>query len=145
MTTNDIKGFSEENRWLSNFWVAPFWFHGLKWPTGEHCYQCHKVLPPRFRDAYDTIELMTPGQVKRWGQKQTIRKDFDLVKVAIMSAIQQCKFEQNNDLRQKLLATGDCLIEETNNWGDTFWGVCGGEGQNQLGKIIMDVREYLRK
>ena len=55
------------------------------------------------------------------------------------------KFAQNPDLLQKLLDTGDAHLEETNTWKDTFWGVCKGEGQNNLGKILMSVREELRE
>jgi len=34
----------------------------------------------------------------------------------------------------KLLSTGNCEIQEGNYWGDTFWGVCKGKGENNLGK-----------
>ena len=44
-----------------------------------------------------------------------------------------------------LLDTGDLYIEETNSWGDTFWGVCEGKGQNVLGNILMGIRTDLRK
>lgn len=29
-------------------------------------------------------------------------------------------------------------------WNDTFWGVCRGNGQNRLGRILMEVRDGLR-
>jgi predicted NAD-dependent protein-ADP-ribosyltransferase YbiA (DUF1768 family) len=29
-------------------------------------------------------------------------------------------------------------------WGDRFWGVCNGVGENMLGKLLMQVREELR-
>ena len=34
---------------------------------------------------------------------------------------------------------------EGNTWNDTFWGVCNGQGQNWLGKILMLVRSELNK
>ena len=46
--------------------------------------------------------------------------------------------------KKLLLATGDRYIEETNTWGDTFWGVCNGKGENNLGKIIMKIRDTLK-
>ena len=46
-------------------------------------------------------------------------------------------------LRDKLIATGDAYIEETNNWGDEFWGVCHGFGENMLGKILMEIRKEI--
>ena len=29
-------------------------------------------------------------------------------------------------------------------WGDRFWGVCSGRGQNMLGRILMEIRKDLR-
>jgi predicted NAD-dependent protein-ADP-ribosyltransferase YbiA (DUF1768 family) len=44
-----------------------------------------------------------------------------------------------------LLATDDEELVEGNWWNDTFWGVCRGDGENNLGKIIMKVRDELRQ
>jgi predicted NAD-dependent protein-ADP-ribosyltransferase YbiA (DUF1768 family) len=61
-----------------------------------------------------------------------------------MSDLVEQKFKLNSKLRAQLLATGNEWLEETNTWGDTFWGVCNGVGQNWLGAILMSVREKLR-
>jgi predicted NAD-dependent protein-ADP-ribosyltransferase YbiA (DUF1768 family) len=53
------------------------------------------------------------------------------------------KFSRNPELRVKLLNTGDLQLVEGNYWGDTFWGVCNGKGENHLGKILMRVRKEL--
>lgn len=44
-----------------------------------------------------------------------------------------------------LLATGDAVLKEGNTWNDVFWGVSlkTGQGENNLGKILMRVREKL--
>jgi predicted NAD-dependent protein-ADP-ribosyltransferase YbiA (DUF1768 family) len=57
-----------------------------------------------------------------------------------MREILIAKFSQNEDIKGKLLATGDTELIEGNTWGDTFWGVCRGEGTNWLGKLLMEVR-----
>ena len=49
------------------------------------------------------------------------------------------------DLQEKLLATGDAYLEEGNYWNDTTWGVCNGVGENRLGKILMQVRDEIRR
>lgn len=41
------------------------------------------------------------------------------------------------------LATGDAILIEGNTWGDRFWGVCEGFGQNHLGHVLMRVRVQL--
>lgn len=51
------------------------------------------------------------------------------------------KFLQNEDLRVKLLETGDKkLIEHTDK--DKFWGDGGnGKGENRLGILLMKLRD----
>lgn len=62
-----------------------------------------------------------------------------------MSGLVRQKFNHRYpELRTKLLSTGDLEIIEGNHWGDTFWGVCNGTGENHLGRILMQVREDLR-
>ena len=62
-----------------------------------------------------------------------------------MLNVVRAKFDQHPDLAQKLLETGDEELVEGNTWGDRYWGVCGGKGKNMLGKILMRVREELRR
>ena len=59
------------------------------------------------------------------------------VKVKLMFVLVTEKFKQNPELKQKLLETGNQELIEGNTWNDTFWGVCNGQGQNWLGKILM--------
>ena len=42
-----------------------------------------------------------------------------------------------------LIKTGNTELIEGNFWGDTFWGICDGVGENNLGKILMRVRKEL--
>ena len=45
--------------------------------------------------------------------------------------------------KQKLIDTGDIELVEVNSWGDTFYGVCNGVGENHLGKLLMKIRKEL--
>ena len=67
------------------------------------------------------------------------------VKVKLMFDLVTEKFKQNPELKQKLLETGNQELIEGNTWNDTFWGVCNGQGQNWLGKILMLVRSEINK
>ena len=64
-----------------------------------------------------------------------------------METAVHAKFTQNVELKELLLETGDSELIEGNTWGDREWGVDlkTNEGQNKLGKILMKVRESLRR
>jgi len=51
------------------------------------------------------------------------------------------------DLRNRLLATGDAELVEGTTWGDVTWGIDlnTGEGENHLGKLLMELRTRYRK
>lgn len=54
------------------------------------------------------------------------------------------------ELKSKLLATGDEELVEGNTWHDRTWGrcvcsKCGGQGQNLLGQLLMELREEIKK
>lgn len=67
------------------------------------------------------------------------------MKLDVMEACVRDKFTRNADLRRRLLETGDAELVEGNTWGDRFWGVCDGEGENHLGRVLIKVRGELRK
>ena len=62
-----------------------------------------------------------------------------------MKELLMAKFSQNEDLKKKLLDTGDATLIEGNTWGDKYWGVCKGVGKNRLGELLMEVREELKQ
>lgn len=135
-----IESFQGEHRFLSNFWpIDPATLHG--YPTVEHFYQAMKSNDPATREMVK--KASTPGQAKRAGRKVKIHPRFEALKLQIMEYAVDRKFRFNPDLRDRLIATGDSEIIEGNHWGDTFWGVCNGTGQNHLGRILMKVRHRL--
>jgi len=135
--------FENEYAFLSNFYPSPIEFLGQTCPTAEHFFQALKA--EKWEDAISIIQAPTPGLAKKMGRKVTMRKDWEDVKVKMMCMVVKQKFVQNPELAKKLIDLPDEKIIETNYWGDTFWGVCEGKGRNWLGKILMEVRSYLRK
>lgn len=136
-----IKGFSGEYRFLSNFWPCEVKYEGRTYPSSENAYAASKCELDSEKDLFVNI---TAGKSKRLGRSVLMRSDWDDVKLRIMEEIVTIKFTYNEELKKKLLDTGDKYLEETNWWGDKFWGVCDGVGQNNLGKILMRLREKLR-
>ena len=62
-----------------------------------------------------------------------------------MYCILWAKFTQNSYLKECLLDTGNAELIEGNTWRDTYWGVCNGIGQNNLGKILMKLRNEFKE
>ena len=85
--------------------------------------------------------LETPGKAKRYGRKVKLRSDWEDVKISVMKQIVEIKFS-DPELMDKLIDTHPKQLIEGNNWNDRFWGVCNGTGKNNLGKILMEVRNY---
>ncbi|AND74984.1 hypothetical protein pf16_61 [Pseudomonas phage pf16] len=144
---DDILGFFQEFAFLSNFFEAPLVYKGINWPTSEHAYQAMKV------DGQDVwvefAALETPGEAKRLGRKVPVRFNWEHLKDDFMYQIVLAKFEQNEDLKKLLLATGNRKLVELNYWGDKYWGMvrdANGNlvGKNKLGEILMRIRSNLR-
>ncbi len=137
-----IAEFQGEYRFLSNFWPATVEFEGLTYPTVEHAYQSAKTLDTSERKRIAAMK--TPEEAKRAGRALKQREDWEKVKFDVMETCVRYKFAHHDDLRAKLLATGDAELIEGNNWGDKIWGQVDGVGENRLGKILMKVRDDLR-
>lgn len=136
-----ISMFTGEFDWLSNFYVSDVVVDNIKFRSVEHAYQTFKTEDPGWRTKIRNAK--TPGASKRLGLKCPIRKDWEDAKVDVMRKCVLAKFTQNEELKQKLLDTGDTHLEEGNTWGDKFWGTVSGHGKNMLGRILMEVRDSL--
>src|SRR5271170_98318 len=138
-----IDSFQGQYRFLSNFYPAEVEFEGLTYPDVEHAYQSAKTtdMAGRRRIAAQP----TPADAKRAGESFPPRPDWPQIKFDVMLQCVRYKFTHPPDLAQKLLATGDAYLEEGNTWNDRIWGVYQGQGENHLGKILMQVRAELQK
>jgi ribA/ribD-fused uncharacterized protein len=136
-----IYGFFKEYRWLSNFHMCDVMYDGVIYPSSEHAYQAAKFLDLGIRD--DIKNLKEPKDARKMGRREGIRENWDDIKYDIMTNIVFNKFVFNEGLKNKLIETHLLYLEETNWWGDTYWGVCNGVGHNYLGLIIMSLRAKL--
>ena len=141
MTQKVIDTFDLDYDFLSNFYPCDVTYKGITYPSSEAAFHAQKTT-----DVYQQVRFtkMNPSQAKRAGRKLDLRPDWEDVKYQIMYDIVLQKFVQNDDLQRKLLNTEDAELIEGNWWGDTFWGVCKGVGENHLGKLLMKIREDLR-
>lgn len=134
-----IDSFQGQYRWLSNFWPANVFLDGRLFPSVENAYQAAKTHP----SARGQFLRCTPGDAKRLGRKCQVRGDWEQVRLDVMLDLVRQKFCAGSELGSRLTGTGSAELIEGNTWGDTFWGVCRGVGDNNLGKILMCVRSEI--
>lgn len=137
-----ISDFRKKYFFLSNFYPCTITYKGINYSTSEAAYQAQKTLDDAERLR---ISKLNPEDAKSEGRKLELRKDWEEVKLTEMYNICKIKFTENPNLTKRLLETGSMVLIEENDWNDYFWGVCGGKGENHLGKILMQIRDEIRK
>ena len=152
-----INKFEGRYRFLSNFYPCEIEHQGIKYPSVEHFFVALKanddqLINGKYYTLGDFREMIasvpTPGQVKRIGSLAKLRGDWDTQRAKVMNWGIREKFK-DPILREMLLSTGNEELVESNYWHDVYWGVCdcpkcGGKGENNLGKILMEVREEIK-
>lgn len=138
-----INSFRGDYRFLSNFYSVWVPLEGHWYPSTEHAYQAAKTEDPKQRA--EICNSATPGEAKRLGKELSLRSGWESLKIGYMRYLVWYKFMMYPDLGKLLTDTGNEELIEGNTWGDTFWGVCNGKGENWLGRILMEVRDQVRK
>lgn len=149
-----INTFTGRWRFLSNFYPVKIEHRGITYPSVENFYVAMKVkedqvINNKFITSTDCQELISkiknPAEAKRLGKVIKVRKDWDEIKFKIMEWGVNEKFK-NPELSKMLIDTGEEELIEGNFWHDIYWGKCncnrcGNKGENNLGKILMSIRE----
>lgn len=134
--------FTGEYRFLSNFYSVQVEYEHEWYPSVEHAYQAAKT--ERLPERRQIQAAPTPNAAKRLGQRVHCRTDWPDRRLGVMNALLRQKFAPGTPLALALIQTGDALLVEGNWWGDRFWGVCDGVGENHLGFLLMEIREALQ-
>lgn len=137
-----IKNFKGEYAWLSNFAPVTILFGNIEYPSVENAYMSAKNDTPEWKEFCANHE---PNVVKKQSKTIILRPDWDRIKLSVMYKCLKAKYIQE-PYRTKLLETGFENIQEGNYWNDEFWGINlkTGDGENFLGRLIMEIRRMLR-
>lgn len=145
---NIIEGFRGQYYFLSNFSDSKICYKGHTYKNGEAAFHSEKN---GFSEYKEKLEKANPSEAKKLGRRIKLRPDWEQVKETVMHDIVYAKFSQNEDLKRKLLATGNKILIESNTWHDNYWGNCicakckNKYGKNMLGITLMRVREELKQ
>lgn len=158
-TDTRVRFYEHDFYVLSNFSAFRLLWRGRDFDTSEAAYHWERFAigqegnrSPAFgsmaADIADKVRFASSAhEAFKIAQehKSLQRPDWDAVKVGIMRDILIAKANQHEYVRRKLLATGDReLVEDS--WRDDFWGWGPNQdGQNQLGKLWMEVRAIIRR
>lgn len=137
-----INKFRGKYAFLSNFYPSEVIYEYYIFPTVEHAYQAAKSLEEEDRVLIQKAK--TPREAKKLGRCLQLRSDWDSIKLILMSNLLNQKFEIPA-LRSALLKTSHEELVEENTWGDTYWGICKGEGTNWLGVLLMAIRADIQQ
>ncbi len=148
----------EENGYLSNWFLSDFTAGGVAYSSMEQYMMHRKALLFGDEEAVAGIMATTDvAKIKALGRGVTPYDDTiwnGMRQIIIYEGLLE-KFRQNDDLRARLLATGDKLMAECA-VQDKVWGIglsmtdqrrhdiSQWRGQNLLGFALMQVREKFR-
>lgn len=145
-----ISTFKGKYYFLSNFYQHPVTFEGVTYMNAEAAFHAAKIEPS---DAVDTktgatrntFATLPPNKAKALGRRVNLRPNWNHIRLTVMTEIIRSKFA-TEPLKSYLLATNDEELIEGNTWNDRFWGVDSRswQGENHLGKILMQVRNELK-
>ena len=104
ITNNCILGFFDNYRFLSNFHLMqnPITLDGVEYYSSEAAYMACKT-----DDLSIKIKLskMTPSESKKFGQTFKLKEDWDNIRIEEMYKVCLQKFDNNEDIKIKLLNT----------------------------------------
>ncbi|WP_084722325.1 GTP cyclohydrolase II [Photobacterium aquae] len=141
---DEILFYEPNNKYgfLSNFALSPITIGGFRWKTSEHYYQAQKFTDIAIQQLI--MEAETPDEAFLLSRQYEafVKRDWEDVKNAVMRYVVFEKFRQNVRFTHLLVSTGKKTLREHSH-RDAYWGDGGdGSGRNELGKILMDVRDY---
>lgn len=132
---------------------------GVQYHTTEQYMMASKARLFGDEEVFQKImAATTPFEYKKLGReiRGFVPAMWDAKKYEIVVVGNKSKFSQNPALKEYLLSTGDTILAEASPY-DTIWGIGLGreqaeqggvedwQGENLLGCVLMDVRDWLRE
>ena len=152
---HEYEPFGEFSQW----YASPFVVEGIRYETAEQYMAAKKALLAGDLEHYVLImHEKNPEQCKKYGQSVRALDvaTWTKCKEEVVYHANHAKFTQNSSLKDLLLSTGDKVLAEASPY-DKIWGIgldakhpdstnpSKWKGENLLGKILMKVREELRR
>lgn len=154
-----IQSFNGAYKFLSLLYHSGFYYDTDIYLSAAAAFEAAKIVKRANRVSFWgwNCKPWNAGKMGKGIPASWIRPDWDTVQFEIMMEIQRSELSWE-DLREKLIATGDALSIHGNNYHDNLWGICQSpslppetrkygsgprcldNGQNRLDEILMQVR-----
>lgn len=133
---------SPGTEFLSNMYPCSVVYNGITYKCSEAAFQAAKCARAEDAAKFPPLNGYEAKKLSRFCPRDP---HWEEKSINVMREILKSKFGANMELKTMLVETGDAELIEGNSWGDTFWGVCKGNGENHLGKLLMEIREEFAK
>lgn len=137
--TDSIQGFTGQWAFLSNLYPSPVEWNNFLFPCVENAFQAAKTDDS---EQWRHLAQLPPDEAAVFGRSLILRPGWDAQRLAVMTALLELKFEIPA-LRRHLLATAPRELVNQNWWGDRYWGRVKDQGENHLGRLLMQLRDRL--
>lgn len=155
---------SKKYKWLSSFNMTnpdtdeelnPFKYEGVEYPSVEHAFHAQKIEVGHLKEEeykliFSTMNDFKPNEAKRFGSRKyfednnfKLRKDWDKIKLKLMKDIIKEYYLSNPIMIDKLVETGKSQLIHKGFRIDNYWGMNKNGGENNHGKILMELRREL--
>ena len=130
---------------LSSYSKHAFFLDDAQWPSAAHYFHAMKFEDADYREKIR--QAAHPKKAKQLGRsrRKKLRSDWKDVRTTMMTRAIYIKCKYHTEVLESLLESDDRDLIENNNY-DYFW-CCGRDrrGENQYGKVLMNVRNKLRE
>jgi ribA/ribD-fused uncharacterized protein len=139
-----VDSFTGYFEFLHNNFLSPIYYEGSLYPSVTHAYHAARSRDEQTKNAIlNADSFQTVAKIARRIEDP---EGWSLTRTSIMERLVRDKFRRSRELQEKLKATEkrELLMtydEETP--GNFFWGTVKEKGQNQLGRILMKIRNDL--
>lgn len=157
MAVMSFNKIDEPNGWLSNMSAYKVRWNAQVCPTAEHLFQCMRFQDDPSVQA-EILNEPSPMIAKHIAKGHRAKLEPDLrpkyaEDIENMRLVVRLKVAQNSELIRMLVGSSDLIVEDsTRRQSDSglFWGASlqndgSWKGQNNLGKIWMELRYELQK
>ncbi len=148
-----IKEFVGEYEFLNNDFLVSIKINNVFFPSITHYYYASRCK--NVPDYKKVLAISDCKLIKKIAEKYEIKPDWDKKRLNVMLNGLKAKFKFKrkkrkiifSELAKKLLLTDNIYLINGNHNGDLFWGIDlrTDEGQNYLGRLLMRIREDLKK